>query len=87
MRFEVQQMTGKNDSTRIAAAVGSVDPQAQVVVDPGGARDRGGLLALSGSVLGGVLRSGLRRGHQTPVRRNRLAVWPSGCARVRSFRG
>lgn len=35
MRFEVQQMTGKNDSTRIAAAVGSVDPQAQVVVDPG----------------------------------------------------
>ena len=35
MRFEVQQMTGKDDMARIAAAVGSVDPQAQVVVNTG----------------------------------------------------
>lgn len=33
MRFEVLEMTGTDDSGRIAAAVGSVDPQAEVVVD------------------------------------------------------
>lgn len=35
MRFEVQAMMGKDDSMRIAAAVVSVDPQAQVIVDAG----------------------------------------------------
>lgn len=30
MRFEVAMMTGNDDAARIAAAVGSVDPQAEV---------------------------------------------------------
>ncbi|TAM50476.1 MAG: copper chaperone [Paraburkholderia sp.] len=33
MRFEVLELTGNNDDSRIAAAVGSVDPQAHVTVD------------------------------------------------------
>lgn len=33
MRFEVSELTGNGDSSRIAAAVGSVDPDAQVTLD------------------------------------------------------
>lgn len=33
MRFEVLMMMGNDDASRIAAAVGSVDPQAEVEVD------------------------------------------------------
>ncbi|CAB3657329.1 hypothetical protein [Trinickia soli] len=35
MRFEVAMMTGNDDAARIAAAVGSVDPQAEVEVNAG----------------------------------------------------
>lgn len=33
MRFEVTKMTGNDDRTRIAAAIGRVDPDAGVEVD------------------------------------------------------
>lgn len=35
MRFEVLAMTGHDDASHIAAAVSSVDPQAQVAIDAG----------------------------------------------------
>ncbi|MDG0024217.1 copper chaperone [Trinickia sp. Y13] len=34
MRFEVLELTGNDDGSRIAAAVGSVDPEAHVTLDP-----------------------------------------------------